>query len=72
VSELMGAPTEERHVAKRWVEEHFPSAAGTFKGSLILAYGAGVDRGTADALDAVAEIAEELRAAKPPEGIALA
>lgn len=37
------------HVAKRWVEAHFPNAEGSAKGALILTYGAGFDAGLAEA-----------------------
>lgn len=37
-------------VAKDWVEENFPKAMGGMKASLILAYGAGMDAGYADAM----------------------
>jgi hypothetical protein len=39
----------ERHRAKRWVEAHHPAATGQEKANLILAFGAGLDAGLAEA-----------------------
>lgn len=39
--------------AKAWVEEKFPSTTGSEKARLILAYGAGLDAGLAEAQDMV-------------------
>ena len=46
----------EKHAARQWVEEHFPSAAGSAKAQLILAYGAGLDAGLAEAQELLEEM----------------
>jgi hypothetical protein len=43
----------EKHAAKAWVEERFPSITGNHKAMLILAYGAGLDAGLAEAQEMV-------------------
>jgi hypothetical protein len=45
---------EKKHAAKAWVEEWFPSITGNHKAALILAYGAGLDAGLAEAQELVA------------------
>jgi hypothetical protein len=39
----------QENAAKRWVEENFPHSSGPVKAALILAYGAGLDLGLAEA-----------------------
>lgn len=51
----------ERHAAKRWVEEHHPEASGKLKAWLILAYGAGLDAGLAEAQEIMDEVIAELQ-----------
>jgi hypothetical protein len=53
--------TDESYVAKHWVEANFPSAQGNDKASLIIAFGAGLDRGMAEAMEMLAEVSQEIR-----------
>jgi len=47
--------SEEHNVAGSWVEQHYPYAPTEWKVALILAYGAGVDRGMAEAQEIIME-----------------
>ena len=52
----------EEHAAKRWVEKHYPTVQGSAKAMLILAYGAGLDAGLAEAQEIVEEAMNSARA----------
>ena len=41
------------HSAKKWVEANYPTAQGAVKAALILAYGAGLDAGLAEAQEII-------------------
>lgn len=51
----------EEHAAKKWVEEKFPDARPSVKALLILAYGAGLDAGLAEAQEIIADFTEQVR-----------
>jgi hypothetical protein len=51
----------EGHVAKRWVEEHYPSVQGDEKARLILAFGGGLDAGLAEAQEIVLAETESIK-----------
>lgn len=51
----------EEHAAKRWVEEKFPTAQGNAKAMLILAYGAGLDAGLAEAQEVIEDYIGQVR-----------
>jgi hypothetical protein len=55
----------DEHKARRWVEEKFPLTAPRTQALLILAYGAGLDAGLAEAQQV---IADALAHAGTPEG----
>jgi len=44
--------------AKEWVEANFPAVRGSQKGLMILAYGAGLDAGLAEAQEYIARAQE--------------
>jgi hypothetical protein len=50
----------ERHRAKNWVEANYPEAHSSTKALLILAYGAGLDAGLAEAQNILLEAATEM------------
>jgi hypothetical protein len=54
--------TDDRHVARRWVEQNFPGIGGVEKARLMLAYGAGMDRGMAEISAMVAAWMAEISA----------
>ncbi len=47
----------EHNKAKNWVERQFPETQGAYKAGLILAFGAGLDAGLAEAQDILMETA---------------
>lgn len=51
------------HAAKKWVEEQFPTVEGSWKAILILAYGAGMDAGMAEAEEIIRALMVERDAA---------
>jgi hypothetical protein len=51
----MATLTDEQHVARNWVERIYPEIRGTEKARLIVAFGAGADRGLAEAREIWAE-----------------
>lgn len=52
--------SEQSHVAKRWVEQHFPEIpSGAFKAAMILAYGSGFDAGMQEAADEIKKLLDE-------------
>lgn len=54
----------EKNKAKNWVEKNFPNTTGGNKAALMLAYGAGLDAGLAEAQDILMETALDIL---PPE-----
>lgn len=50
----------EKNKAKNWVEENYPEAHNSTKALLMLAYGAGLDDGLAEAEDILLETALEV------------
>jgi hypothetical protein len=52
---VTGRLQDEHQVARNWVEKHYPSATGTVKAMLILVFGAGLDRGMAEAHEILIE-----------------
>lgn len=54
----------ERHLAKKWVEDHFPTVTGTMKAMLILAYGAGMDKGMSEIQDLLEDAVTALAVGK--------
>jgi hypothetical protein len=50
----------ESHKARNWVEANFPEAHSSTKALLMLAYGAGLDAGLAEAEDILLETAMEM------------
>jgi hypothetical protein len=53
------------HKAKTWAETNFPAATGTQKAALILAYGAGLDAGLAEAQEIIAAEMGAIREQRP-------
>ena len=51
----------EEHAARNWVESKFPSATGSYKAALILAYGCGMDAGFAEAQQIIDETIQGYR-----------
>jgi hypothetical protein len=51
----------ENNSAKQWVETHYPTARGTLKSMLILAYGAGLDAGLAEAQHVIKDYAHVMK-----------
>ena len=47
-------------LARAWVERNYPNASRLLKGSLILAYGAGFDRGMAENQRTIEDVAQIL------------
>ena len=58
----MERAVSEEHAAKKWVEKRFPTVQGNAKAMLILAYGAGLDAGLAEAQEIVEEAMNSARA----------
>jgi hypothetical protein len=55
----MGKLTDQRHVSRHWVEKNMPWATGELKMFLIQAFGAGLDRGLAEAGEIMRDLAAE-------------
>jgi len=52
---------DEHNVARRWVEAHYPQCQGAEKGRLLLAYGAGMDRGFAEAQEILQQMGRSVQ-----------